>query len=250
MAKLQIRDMVIGEGVPKICVSLMGEDLHVCEREWMLLQDQRFDIVEWRLDYFQESDHMDMVLDCAQALYSKRGNHPLLATFRSLRDGGEKDIQEKEYACLCETLITSSLIDMIDIEYRFSDELKKKIITLANQYDVKVVVSYHDFTCTPSKEEQLQLFQGMQDCGGDIIKLALMPQTMHDVLSVLDATYEMAQKASVPVVSMAMGNLGKITRIAGEFFGSCITFASSQQASAPGQMKIEDVKTILELLHK
>ena len=49
---------------------------------------------------------------------------------------------------------------------------------------------------------------------------------------------------------MAMGQMGIITRIAGESFGSDITFGSVGEVSAPGQLEINDLKLILETLHK
>ena len=48
-----------------------------------------------------------------------------------------------------------------------------------------------------------------------------------------------------PLVTMAMGGLGAISRVSGEVFGSCMTFASVEKTSAPGQMPLEDVLMIL-----
>ena len=44
---------------------------------------------------------------------------------------------------------------------------------------------------------------------------------------------------------MAMGDLGKVTRVSGELFGSCLTFASVGRASAPGQIAVDELDRIL-----
>ena len=49
---------------------------------------------------------------------------------------------------------------------------------------------------------------------------------------------------------MAMGNLGSISRIAGENFGSSVTFATIGAASAPGQFPIEELRMMMNVLHK
>lgn len=48
---------------------------------------------------------------------------------------------------------------------------------------------------------------------------------------------------------MSMGSLGVITRLSGELFGSCMTFAAAKHVSAPGQISVKDARNILNLLH-
>ena len=53
-----------------------------------------------------------------------------------------------------------------------------------------------------------------------------------------------------PIISIAMGNMGRVTRLLGEFTGSAITFASIGKSSAPGQMEIDKVREILDKLEE
>ncbi|WP_414626409.1 type I 3-dehydroquinate dehydratase [Lactobacillus delbrueckii] len=41
---------------------------------------------------------------------------------------------------------------------------------------------------------------------------------------------------------MAMADLGKVSRIAGQVFGSCLSFGAVGKTSAPGQLSIEDLR--------
>ena len=110
-------------------------------------------------------------------------------------------------------------------------------------------MSNHDFFKTPSKEEIISRLCTMQEKGADIPKIAVMPQSKRDVLTLLSATNEMAEEHR-PIITLSMAATGIISRLAGEVFGSCLTFGAAKKASAPGQMGVNDLKTVLETLHK
>ena len=79
----------------------------------------------------------------------------------------------------------------------------------------------------------------------------VMPQNKRDVLTLLAATEEMVTDyADRPVITMSMAGTGVISRLCGEVFGSSMTFGAAKKASAPGQMGVEDLSTVLGLLHK
>ena len=86
--------------------------------------------------------------------------------------------------------------------------------------------------------------------GADVAKIAVMPQSMDDVLALLAATERASRNVDIPLVSMAMGPLGAVTRAAGWIFGSAMTFAVGASSSAPGQMPIEDVRLVVEALQR
>ena len=90
----------------------------------------------------------------------------------------------------------------------------------------------------------------MQQAGADLPKLAVMPRCHTDVLELLAATAEMADHhPETPVITMSMGALGAVSRLAGETFGSAMTFANPGQASAPGQVSLDIVNEVLDALH-
>ena len=111
--------------------------------------------------------------------------------------------------------------------------------------------SNHDFHKTPAKSDIIYRLRKMQDMGADIPKIAVMPQNKRDVLTLLAATEEMVTDyADRPVITMSMAGTGVISRLCGEVFGSSMTFGAAKKASAPGQMGVEDLSTVLGLLHK
>ena len=114
------------------------------------------------------------------------------------------------------------------------------LINFIHESNVNVIASNHDFAKTPSKESMIQILCKMQDMKADILKLAVMPQNSDDVLRLMEATKEMVKHhAKQPVVTISMSDLGRITRVSGEEFGSCMTFGAGRDASAPGQIEAD-----------
>ena len=90
----------------------------------------------------------------------------------------------------------------------------------------------------------------MDKLGADIPKIAVMAKDAKDALRLMAATAEMSQVHSTkPLLTMAMGRTGSISRLAGELVGSALTFCSLERASAPGQVSVKEAHQIMDLLH-
>ena len=176
-------------------------------------------------------------------------NLPLLLTYRSLKEGGHIQLSDQEYLSLVQTACQSGCIDIVDIELESGNMLVYQLVEIAHQNHVKVLMSYHDFEKTPTVMEMKERLEKMEIMGADICKIAVMPFSYKDVIQLLNTTMEMSQRLTRPLVTMSMGKIGKITRIVGELVGSSITFASVGQSSAPGQLTLEDMQTLLEVIH-
>ena len=141
-------------------------------------------------------------------------------------------------------------LDLVDVEIFSVDDIVKKIIDGAHAAGVKVIASNHDFFKTPAKADIIYRLRKMQDMNADIPKIAVMPQNKKDVLTLLAATEEMTTNyADRPIITMSMAGTGVISRLCGEVFGSSMTFGAAKKASAPGQMGVNDLNTVLGLLH-
>ena len=191
------------------------------------------------------------VEDALKDLRAALGNIPILMTFRTSKEGGEKAIEPEAYAELNIKAAQTGYVDLIDVEIFTGDEIVKKIIDGAHAAGVKVVASNHDFFKTPAKADIIYRLRKMQDMNADIPKIAVMPQNKKDVLTLLAATEEMTTNyADRPIITMSMAGTGVISRLCGEVFGSSMTFGAAKKASAPGQMGVNDLSTVLDLLHK
>lgn len=246
---VELQGVFIGEGRPKICVPVMGASAQEVRSAALCLDREQIDLVEWRADSFEGLMEMEQVTKVLCMLRSILGNLPLLFTIRTRAEGGEAEISIEDYVNINIEAAKSGCVDLIDVETARGDDVAFLIIEAAHECGVKVIGSYHDFQKTPKKEDMIMRLCKMQEVEADIAKIAVMPKSSRDVLTLLDATLAMKElHRETPVVTMAMGDLGKVTRISGELFGSAITFGTVGKASAPGQMPIEALNTCMEYL--
>lgn len=250
MNPVKVRNVSIGEGMPKICVPIVGKTREEILEAAKEILNSSADMVEWRADWFESVLEMQKVVALLRELRDILGDMPILFTFRTKAEGGERELGVKPYAMLNKMVVASGNVDLVDVEVFTAKEELASMIDTAHKYGVKVVGSNHDFAKTPDKDEIVRRLCYMQGVGVDISKIAVMPQSKKDVLTLLSATDEMASNyAKGPIVTMSMARIGAVSRVAGEAFGSAITFGALQKASAPGQIQVEDLKKILEIMH-
>lgn len=250
MNTVKIRDIEIGAGSPKIIVPIVGVTKTDIIEEAKTFDSIPVDVVEWRVDWFEGVFDFAQVEETLKDLRAALGNTPILMTFRTSKEGGEKAIEPEAYAELNIKAAQTGYVDMIDVEIFTGDEIVKKIIDGAHAAGVKVVALQHDFFKTPAKADIIYRLRKMQDMNADIPKIAVMPQNKKDVLTLLAATEEMTTNyADRPIITMSMAGTGVISRLCGEVFGSSMTFGAAKKASAPGQMGVNDLNTVLGLLH-
>lgn len=251
MNTVKVRNIEIGAGIPKICIPIVDvtreEILAAAEN----IKSTKADVVEWRVDWYEDIFDFTKTEATMQALREVLGEMPILFTFRTSKEGGEKAIETEAYVELNQNAAKTGLVDLVDVEAFTGDDVVKAVVETAHENGVKVIASNHDFHKTPAKEEIVSRLRKMQELGADIPKIAVMPQNKKDVLTLLAATEEMVSEyADRPIITMSMSGTGVISRLCGEVFGSALTFGAVGKVSAPGQMGIEDLTTVLGLLHK
>ena len=247
---VEVRGVRIGEGIPKICVPIVGTTRDEILAAAKSFESVKKDVVEWRADWFEGVFDFAQVEAVLKELRRVLGNTPILFTFRTSNEGGEKAIEPAAYAELNKRAAATGLIDLVDVEAFTGDEVVRDIIESAHESGVVVVASNHDFEKTPEKDEIVRRLRKMQELGADIPKIAVMPQSRKDVLTLLSATEEMVSEyADRPIITMSMSATGLISRLCGECFGSALTFGAVGKASAPGQMNASDLSEILNLIH-
>jgi 3-dehydroquinate dehydratase-1 len=247
---ITVRNVAIGEDLPKICVSLTGKTAHKLMEEAQLFTTLDIDLVEWRVDFFEQVEDLAEVKKTLQTIRSVLGNLPLIFTFRSLKEGGEREVSATYYRDLNAEIVKTGMADLIDVEL-FQDETTIRfLVESAHTYGVLVIISNHDFKKTPSQEEIILRLTKALHSGGDIQKIAVMPFNSRDVLTLLTASNTFTEQFPESlIITMAMGNLGKVSRVSGGLFGSAVTFGSVGKGSAPGQVTVPDLKYVLNLLN-
>ncbi|WP_042454942.1 type I 3-dehydroquinate dehydratase [Neobacillus dielmonensis] len=246
-----VRGVTIGEGIPKICVPLVGKTVQEIIEEAVSLKTLDLDMVEWRADFFEHVEDISAVKTALEKIRGILDDRPIIFTFRSASEGGNREVGKEFYFELNKVIAETELADIIDVELFTHEPDVKALLEFAHQHKVFVIISNHDFAKTPSKGEIVSRLRKAQSLGGDIPKIAVMPNSSGDVITLLDASSTMAEKhADRPFITISMGGKGTISRLSGEVFGSAITFASAKAASAPGQMTVNEVRKIIKIIHE
>jgi 3-dehydroquinate dehydratase-1 len=247
---ITVKGLIIGEGAPKICVPMVGGTVTELLEEASFLKSVDLDVVEWRVDFFEHVEDLEKVKEALNAIRSILHNTPLVFTFRSAKEGGEKEVSTAYYFELNKAMAESGQVDIVDVELFNDEEEIIKLVSAAHSSNVHVIISNHDFEKTPEKDEIVSRLRRAQELGGDLPKIAVMPRNAADVLTLLDATYTMYEKyADRPIITMSMAGKGVISRVAGEIFGSALTFGAAKKASAPGQVPVTELRRTLSLIN-
>jgi 3-dehydroquinate dehydratase-1 len=242
---------VAGGKFPIICTPLVGRTREKILDEVQVVLAKRPDILEWRVDFFEGIGDSAEVISVATHIKQAAGDIPLLFTRRSIKEGGEKiALSEEQVIALYQAVCESRQVDVVDFEMSNDPEHIALVRSASKANDIKLILSFHNFSFTPGLELLNQRFLQADQLGADIAKVAVMPRDLDDVLTLLTATLQSSQKLKIPLVSMSMGPYGSLTRLFGWTFGSALTFAVGASSSAPGQVPIEDLNTVLGILQK
>jgi 3-dehydroquinate dehydratase type I len=208
-----------------ICISIPEKNSEAC-----LALIKTADMAEIRIDMaeFDEST--------VRSVFSKAGK-PLIATCRP------ELVENTKRIALLKAAIEAGAT-YIDIEIEASNEIKQELIQHAKSYDCKIIISYHNYENTPNTNELHAIIDSCFEAGADIAKIATTAQNSSDSARILGLY---AQYTSL--VALAMGEAGKITRVANTFLGSPFTFAaiSEKQKTAPGQLTVAELKVFQKL---
>jgi len=260
--------------LPKIIVPIVATSEEDAIKQAEFIRAKKPDIVELRLDHLwkgqmellitEKPDRVQATIiitnitDICEAVYETLNpgrasgstsasiddadTIELLATFRTLEEGGECAIHPMDYIDLNNAMMEIGKAKYIDVELRTDEATIKDFVAHAHEMGCEVVVSHHDFEKTPSVQEMCDTLEIMQKLGADIAKIAVMPNNMMDVANLLSATAQMNLELEIPIITISMGKLGEVSRVYGGEFGSYATFATCGEASAPGQIDIENLK--------
>lgn len=247
---LCIKGKIIGKGKPLVCVPVMESSKEEILRETRRLEEAHTEMIEWRVDAFENVESPNAIREILNEMKHIIKESILVYTFRSKNQGGCKALSAADIYDIHQVAAESDVVDFIDVEY-FEAKNPQKEIARLQEMGVYVIASHHDFEQTPDPEVIRMLLEQIRESGADVVKLAVMPQNMWDVLHLLEETNRFHENhPDYPLITMSMGAKGGISRVAGEFFGSCVTFGAGGQASAPGQLPVKQLEEILHILHQ
>lgn len=238
------------EESPIICLPLTASKKVAVLEEVEKIKAQEPDMMELRADFLEDIRQTDKVIALVQEI-SESTDIPLLFTIRSEKEGGQPiELNDAEVVDLLCEIAKQTSVAWIDYELHNAPQYIEKIIAITHENDKKLVMSYHNFTETPENDVLLDYFRKMASYQADFAKIAVMPQTKEDVRRLLEITALADEQISIPVITMSMGELGKVSRVIGWLYGSVLTFGVGVTSSAPGQVPMSELRTAIKAMQQ
>ncbi len=221
-------------GQAKVCVSIARETTAKAiqaAREVAAAAD----VIEIRLDALQDPNPLPFL----QTI-----DKPLLFTNRPLWEGGSFAGSEQERIALLERAIDAAAA-YVDIELQTAEAVRDPLIARAKDSRTRVIVSWHDFKTTPSKQALIQILQQQYRSGAHIGKIVTTARSFLDVLPVLDLQ-TLANEMDFPLIAFCMGRAGMISRVATLELGGYMTYVAPDAGAktAPGQLPLSALRAI------
>lgn len=240
-----------GGRLPVICAPLVGRADDEILAELATVMKRSPDVIEWRVDHFADIADTARVVAQARRIQAETPRTPLIFTRRSEREGGARTPLTGEQAlALYEAVCEARCADFVDWELSNGAASVARVRAAARASGIALIASYHDFRATPGRDALVDKFAQAAREGADVAKVAVMPKDAGDVLTLLDATWRASRSLDIPLISMAMGPLGALSRIAGFVYGSALTFGIGAGSSAPGQLAIDDLRDALAIMRR
>lgn len=237
--------------LPAIITPLVGATHQAILDEVAAIVPKKPDLLEWRIDFFAAIGDSAAVIATAQAIRAAAGGIPVLLTRRNVSEGGTPiPIDEAAVVAMYSAACAARCVEMIDYELSNPAEHLEHLRKVSAAHDIAMVMSYHNFGFTPDGATLDAQFAAAQQLGADVAKVAVMPKSAPDVLTLLAATERARQALAISLISMSMGGVGSLSRIMGWVYGSAATFAVGKSSSAPGQIAIEELRAVLATVRK
>lgn len=231
---------------PNICVPVVATTSTKLVHDIKELQVLDFQIIEIRIDYYEDIDDLKKMQDLLDTIDSI--NHKeILFTYRSKIEGGNILLEDTYLKEMIAVISKHPSITYVDVE--FNCGIRDELIDIIQSNNKQVILSNHNFKSTPPLLEIETLLKDMATTKANIVKVAFMPLNKEDVLYLMQATLS-AKQYKKPIISMSMGPIGAISRLVGEFTENYLTFAMHEESSAPGQINIDNVNKALEIIHQ
>ncbi len=222
---------------PKIAVSLPPRPIDSALRMVHKASRLGADLAEIRLDYLDEKDAIGEIVEGSEM--------PLIATFRSAKNGGARHSTEKERVGVL-TNAAKVGFDYVDVEVDTGN--LSSLIRDLNTTGAKTIASHHDFAKTPSDIEIRRRLQLCQDSGATVLKLVTTAKKLEDNLRLLNLIVKLGKARKL--VCFAMGKIGISSRILSPVYGAALTFASLDEKTlvASGQISVSAMRRIYDQL--
>ena len=218
----------------KTCVSI-AEKTPYKIKQTVKIALKKSDYVEVRFDFLK----IEQIPEAIEMI--KKDLNRIVCTLRPKTEGGRFSGNEKERIAILK-LIAEYNPFLLDVEF---NTLKRNLslVKYLKSTKTKLLVSWHDFKKTPSSAKLKKKMEQMTKFSSNV-KIVSTAKSINDSNRMLELY---SKKGKTNLISFAMGDFGRISRILCLYLGSPYTYVSLGKAIAPGQFSVDEIKKITNL---
>ena len=191
------------------------------------------DLFELRLDRL--ADIADQVENVVPKLRT-----PLVITARHPHEGGTRKLRLRQRRDLLARFLNHA--QHIDVELRSAPALRS-ILTLAEEKNIRRIISFHNFKSTPSARILAAKAREARSHGADIFKVATRTDTPIELGRLVE--FMTSRPLDLAVAVMGIGKLGAISRVLLARAGSVLIYASvGAETDVEGQLSLEQLRAL------
>lgn len=240
--------VTLGEGMPAICVPVMGRTIPEIAQAAARAKAAQADVIELRIDSLTDRPGLQEAMDACRAVRGSAEEIPLLFTLRTRRDGGAGTADVQAYEALLGAVMESRVCDAVDCELSAGEAVFARLAEQAKAAGVLLVGSSHEFGEIGDLQRAAQWLKRQEALGADVCKAAVMTRTNAEAFALAQVYAGVYEQLTIPMIAIAMGPAGIMTRVGAACMGSCLTFGTAGEASAPGQIDAKKLRTALEIV--
>ena len=231
--------ILVGLVSPEVLSAIESDSMHP-----VFLDLQACSALEIRYDFFEEA-----LWPALSARVRKVAPHAMqIGTIRLKRDGGVfQDSRAGDRLPLWKNILEAEQVPgWLDLEQDCLYDYEK-LSALADHRDVKILISQHNFSRTPTDMELRDYARDVSRLGAEGLKIAAMCNSDEDC----DRLYRFTQKFSGDFelfAAFGMGDLGRVSRIWSLKEGANLTYGAIGHVAAPGQIQVPVMAEALEKL--
>ena len=213
-------------------------------------------MIELRLDYLLYNGmSIEEIIKIIDRIKNKTTNKKLIATIRTVSEGGKVDLPKERYFYYIKELYLNSKVQIIDVEYKFYKIDKIYYDSLFKKNKKKIILSMHIFDRIFFENEYMNLFTEMAETSGNFVKFAIKTFTKEDLFTFMNVAKnceKMLKKNKKQGIFIAMGSVGVLSRVWPEYTNTKVVFLSAYTDfdSVLGQMNREKYMKYRKLLAK
>ncbi|WP_265455178.1 type I 3-dehydroquinate dehydratase [Enterococcus sp. HY326] len=248
MKSVVVRDLILTDQEPKICVAIKGDTQEEIFRQATKAVAEGAELLEWRGDYFKEYQEMTSVLAVLQELRQIAGNLPVIFSFLTPDNDGINAVSPAILREIYLTAAESGLVDLLELQLIVAELIGPSFMNLLRGTEAKLILSHYYLDDTP--DDALILFQLnlMEHLKADIGKIVAHGNSRHDVMKMMSVGFQVEPFVAIPIILFSSGDLGRLSQIAGGINGSCIAYSSVAYYPDSDEYTLEELQLALELL--